>query len=84
MTEPNRSETSSTLAKNETKTTKTDLVVMPGSPYDLKADRYKDKPTFSKDRRFITEEDPGKPPRLPVLKQSESPRSLQRSVSSLS
>ena len=86
MTEPHRSETSSTLAKNETKTTTktTDLVVMPGSPYDLKADRYKDKPTFSKDRRFTTVEDAGKPPKLPTLKQSESPRSIQRSVSSLS
>jgi hypothetical protein len=60
---------------------------MSGSPYDLKVDRYKHKPTFAKGNRFNYVEPEtaiGKPPKLPVLKQSESPRSLQHSVSGVS
>ena len=88
FTEPHRSEASSQNGPKEADTQsqdiennyndkKSDIAVGTGSPYDLKADRYKQKPTFSKSKRFGTVEQSlqGLPPKIPTLRQSESPRS---------
>lgn len=87
VTEPNRSDTQSQ------KNLKTDIQDVMITPYDLKVDRYKQKPNFPRADRFITVE-PKKPPKLPTLQnskpqyeqplyQSSSPRSNARSQTSL-